>query len=348
MKSKALLTMKSKALLTLKNMFDLISIGDTVIDTVLPLNDADLISTDNDQIMLALPYGAKVPVGNGVSMVAGNAANNAVGSARLGLKTAIYTHSGNLDDDEDDQRIRSKFKKEGVDTRYIVDVANLPSNHNIILSFKGERTILVHHQPWKFQLPDLDKTKWVYLTSMSPSYIETNIIQQIINYVERVGCKVAYQPGTFQLKQGAKKQGRLLSMVDIIVMNVQEAKHFLGHDVSDKLPVKKLLKGLFSLGPEKVIITDGKEGSYGYDGEAFWKLDVFPAKLNEMTGAGDAFATSTVAGIIHGQILPDAMRWGAANSSAVVEEIGPQKGLLSFNQLQEKLKEYKSIVAKEF
>lgn len=328
-------------------MFDLISIGDTVIDTVIPLNEVQLIS-EKDQILLALPFGAKVPVENGISMVAGNAANNAVGSARLGLKTAIYTHSGNKEDEEDDLRIRQKFKKEGVDTRYIVEVPNLPSNHNIILSYKGERTILVHHQPWKFHLPDLDKTRWIYLTSMSPSYVESNVIAQIVNYVERVGCKVAYQPGTFQIKQGGKKQGRLLSIVDVMVMNMQEAKHFLGHEVHDKLPVKKLLKSLISLGPKQVIITDGKEGSYGYDGETFWKLDVFPAKLVEMTGAGDSFATSTVAGIIHGETLPEAMRWGAANSAAVVGEMGPQKGLLSYSKLQDTLREHKQIVAKEF
>lgn len=328
-------------------MFDLISIGDTVIDTVIPLNEAQLIS-EKGQILIALPFGAKVPVENGVSMVAGNAANNAVGSARLGLKTAIYTHSGNKEDEEDDLRIRQKFKKEGVDTRYIIEVANLPSNHNIILSYKGERTILVHHQPWKFHLPDLEKSKWIYLTSMSPSYIESNVINQIINYIERTGCKVAYQPGTFQIKQGGKKQVRLLSMVDVIVMNIQEAKHFLGFQVSDKLSVKKLLKGLINLGPKKVILTDGKDGSYGFDGEVFWKLEVFPAKLVEMTGAGDAFATSTVAGIIHGETLEHAMRWGAANSAAVVEEIGPQKGLLSYSKLQETLKQNKDIVAKEF
>ena len=245
-------------------------------------------------------------------------------------------------------RIRQKFKKEGVDTRYIIEVANLPSNHNIILSYKGERTILVHHQPWKFHLPDLEKSKWIYLTSMSPSYIESNVVNQIINYIERTGCKVAYQPGTFQIKQGGKKQVRLLSMVDVIVMNIQEAKHFLGLQVNDKVSVKKLLKGLINLGSKKVILTDGKEGSYGFDGEVFWKLEVFPAKLVEMTGAGDAFATSTVAGIIHGETLDQAMRWGAANSAAVVEEIGPQKGLLSFSKLQDILKQNKDIVAKEF
>ncbi len=328
-------------------MFDLISIGDTVIDTVIPLNEAKLIA-ENGQIILGFPFGAKVPVENGESMVAGNAANNAVGSARLGLKTAIYTHSGNKDDEEDDLRIRQKFKKEKVDTRYVIDVPNLPSNHNIILSYKGERTILVHHQPWKFQLPDLEKTKWIYLTSMSPSYVESNVINQLINYIERVGCKLAYQPGTFQIKQGGKKQSRLLGLVDVIVMNIEEAKRFLGHEVHDKISVKKLLKNLFNLGPKQVILTDGKEGSYGFDGEVFWKLEVFPAKLVEMTGAGDAFATSTVAGIIHGESLSGAMRWGAANSASVVGEIGPQKGLLNYHQLRERLKEYKEIVAKEF
>lgn len=328
-------------------MFDLISIGDTVIDTVIPLEEVDVISMDK-QLMMALPYGAKVPVGSSESMVAGNAANNAVGAARLGLKTAIYTHSGNKDDEEDDYRIQQKFKKEGVSTNYIVEVANLPSNHNIILSFKGERTILTHHQPWKFQLPDLDKTKWVYLTSMSPSYVETNVIEQLMNYLERVGAKLAYQPGTFQLRVGAKKQSRLLSMTDILILNLEEAKHLLGHEVSYKLPIKKLLRGLVNLGVKKVVITDGKEGSYGFDGENFWKLDVFPAKLVEMTGSGDAYATGVVAGLINGEPLEEAMRWGAANGAAVVEEVGPQKGLLTLNKLQEHLKEHKHIVAKVF
>jgi hypothetical protein len=42
------------------------------------------------------------------------------------------------------------------------------------------------------------------------------------------------------------------------------------------------------------------------------------------------------------------MRWGAANSASVVEQIGAQAGLLSSNKMQEKLKENKNITAKEF
>lgn len=328
-------------------MFDLITIGDTVIDTYIPIDDAEILEKDGVKF-LSLRYGFKIPVSDGLSVVAGNAANNAIGASRLKLKTAIYTNVGNKDDEENDDRIKAKLKKEGVDIRYIGETDDLPSNHNIVLTYKGERTILVHHQPFKFQLPDLDKTKWVYLTSMAPNYIDTPIINQLINYLERTGAKLAYQPGTFQVKLGAKKQVRVLSITDFFIVNVQEAIHFLGmEEKKSPIPIKDLLKGIYDLGPKKVVITDGGKGSFGFDGEKFWQMEVFPAKLVEMTGAGDAFATGTLTAMAYGHPLAEAMRWGAANSASVVEQIGSTPGLLTLNKMEEKLKEHKKIIAKE-
>lgn len=327
-------------------MYHLISIGDTVIDTYLPLDDAKILDDEGIKY-LGLKYGFKIPVEEGVSIVAGNAANNAVGSSRLGLKTAIYTNVGNKDDDQDDDRIKAKLKKEGVDIRYIVETNDLPSNHNIVLTFKGERTILVHHQPFKFSLPDLEKSKWIYLTSMAPNYIDTPVIDQLLNYLERTGAKLAYQPGTFQVKLGAKKQNRILSLADFFILNVEEAIHFLGHAESSPAPIKDILLKLSELGPKKIVVTDGSKGSFGFDGERYFQMGCFPAKLVEMTGAGDGYATGTLAGLIHGEPLEEAMRWGAANSASVVEKIGAQAGLLSLNKMLEVLKEKKNITAKE-
>lgn len=325
--------------------YDLISIGDTVIDTYIPLDDAKIFSEEKE-LYLGLRYGQKIPVEDGISVVAGNAANNAVGASRLGLKTAIYTNVGNKDDDQNDDRIKAKLKKEGVDIRYVTETDDFPSNHNIVLTFKGERTILVHHQPFKFELPDLEKSRWVYLTSMAPNYTETPVINQLLNYLERTGAKLAYQPGTFQVKLGAKKQHRLLSSADFFIVNVEEAIHFLGHELKVPVPIKKLLSGIGALGPKNVVITDGSKGSFGFDGEKYYKLECFPAKLVEMTGAGDAYATGTLAGLANGYDLSEAMRWGAANSASVVEQIGAQAGLLSSNKMEEKLKESKNITAK--
>lgn len=327
-------------------MFDLISIGDAAIDTYIFLKDVEILEKDG-MPYLAMRHGTKIPVGSSFSAVGGNAANNAIAVSRLKLKAAIYTNVGNKDDDEADDRIKARLKKEGVDISYVVENWDLQSNHHIILDFKGERTILTNHQPWKFSLPDLDKSRWIYLTSMSPTFKESNILDQIVNYTERNSVKLAYQPGTAQIKLGLKKSARILSLCEIFIVNLEEAKMFLGYEMYENIPSKKLLKKLSDLGPKKVVITDGKEGSFGYDGYQIWKLKIFPAKLVEMTGAGDAYATGVVAAIIYGKELPEAMRWGAANSASVVERVGPQAGLLTYEKMQEKLKEHSKIVAKE-
>mgnify|MGYP001586226221 CR=1 FL=1 len=327
-------------------MFDLISIGDSVVDTFIPLTDAKIIN-DKGEPMLAMRYGDKIPVMPSVSMAAGNACNNAVGSSRLGLKTAIYTNIGNLSDDADDERIKNKLKKEGVDTRYISEDPHLPTNHHIVLNFKGERTILIYHQPWKYKLPDLDNTRWVYFTSLGPSFTESNLVVELINYLERTNARLLYNPGTFQIKLGIKKNARLLSLTEVFIVNKEEAKLILGFEESEKIDIRKLLKGLLDLGPRIVIITDGGEGSYGADGEKYYHLGIFPAKLVEMTGAGDGYATGVLAGLFHGEDLHDAMRWGAANGASVVEYIGPQEGLLTYAKMQEKLKDNTKIIAKE-
>lgn len=327
-------------------MYDLISIGDSVVDTFIPLTDAKVIN-DKGEMILGLRYGDKIPVGDSVSIVAGNACNNAVGSSRLKLNTAIYTHVGNKDDDENDDRIKAKLKKEGVDLRFVTEDPNLPSNHHIVLNFKGERTILIYHQPWKYKLPDLDKSKWIYFTSLGPTFTDSNLVAELTNYLERTNARLLFNPGTFQIKAGVKKNARLLSLTELFIVNLEEAKIILGFDESEKVDIKKLLKGIADLGPKMVIITDGVEGSSGYDGEKFFSLGVFPAKLVEMTGSGDAFATGALAGLSHGKDLREAMRWGAANGASVVEQVGPQAGLLTYSQMMDKLKENSKIVAKE-
>lgn len=325
-------------------MFDVIAIGDCVIDTYVPIQDAD-IEFRHGKRELVLRYGEKVPVGPSITFVGGNAANDAVGSSRLGLRTTVYTNVGN---DQDAERVIKKLKSERIDTRYVVFNKDLSSNHNVVLDYKGERTILSYHQPWNYNLPELDRTKFVYLSSLSPNYIDSPIIDQLINYLERTNPKLVYNPGTFQIRQGAKKNAKLLFYTELLVLNLEEAKYFLGHDIGEKIDTKKLMIQIADLGPRKVVITNGGKGSYGFDGDKFYKLGVFPAHLVEMTGAGDAYASGTMSGLFHGNSLPDSMRWGTANSAAVVEYVGPQAGLLNYDQMQQRLTDNAKIVSIEF
>src|SRR5690606_33062177 len=108
---------------------------------------------NKDICQLCINYADKLPVDQYVSLVAGNAANNAVGSARLGLKTAFYVVIGQ---DVGGKRIHDELEKEGVATRYVVLKEGEETNNSFVLSFQGERTILVYHVKRNYNLPDLD------------------------------------------------------------------------------------------------------------------------------------------------------------------------------------------------
>lgn len=323
-------------------MFDLISIGDAAIDHFFQISDAHL---ENDEAYeeLCLKFGDKLPVQVYQQCLGGNNANNVVGAARLNLKTAVYLNVG---EDLAGKFTLETLKAEGVDTKYVVANKGMDSNASCLISFKGERTILTYHQDFKYQLPDLEPAKWVYISSMGKSAQESNFQAQIENYLERTRGNLLFNPGTLEIKNGLKKYPRILSLTKLLIVNKEEAEKILKIDEGSKTAVKKLLQELTALGPEMVIVTDGSKGSFSFDGKDFWKLDIFPAQVVDMTGAGDAYATAVLAGIFHNKSLVEAMRWGTANAASVVGAIGAQKGLLTYDKMQEKLQENFKVVAK--
>lgn len=327
-------------------MFDLISIGDGAVDLFFQIHDAQ-IELEHGTAELCLKFGDKLPVEQFAQTLGGNNPNNAVGAVRLGLKTAIYLNVGT---DLMGKFTLEKIKEEKINTRYIKVNEGMNSNVSALISFKGERTILTYRQDFKYQLPDLEKTRWVYLSSMGKTALEDNLVGQVENYMERVGASLIYNPGPYELSYGVKKFPKLLSLCKLLIVNKEEAEIILGMNHESRIKnqgIKRMLNDLVELGSRMIIITDGKEGSYGVDGEKFWSLDIFPAHVVDMTGAGDAYSTGVLAGLFYGKNLEEAMRWGAANGASVVEEIGCQKGLLTYDLMQKKLKENAKIIARE-
>lgn len=325
-------------------MFDLISIGDARIDNSVHLPKAHISCTINkERCEICLTYGDKIPIDEVRPQTAGNSNNNAVAAAKLGLKTALYANIGG---DANGKMILEKLKAVGVDTRYMNINQDVATEQSIVINYKGERTILVYHYPWDYTLPDLGICRWIYYSSVSYSFPKTSLVAQLENYIERTGASLMYAPGTHQLNFGVKKHPRLLSLTRVLIVNYEEAKKILEYDSGKKVEVKKLLSSLADLGPRCVVITDGNEGSYGFCGDNFFEIGVFPADVIQKTGAGDAYATGFLAGLFYGKDFSEAMRWGAANSASVVEQYGPQEGLLTYDQMQKKLKENLKILAR--
>ena len=143
-------------------MFDIISIGDPTIDTFLMIHDIK-INHLNGKKEAVISWGDKLPVDSFYRTVAGNAANNAVGSARLGMRTGYYCVVAH---DTGGREIVHKMEKEGVSPRFIEKNDKHPTNASTVLSYQGERTIFVYHEHRKYKLPKFPHSEWVYLTSM--------------------------------------------------------------------------------------------------------------------------------------------------------------------------------------
>lgn len=307
-----------------KGAFDVVSIGDTSRDSFMGLHLASLrCDARKMHCDLCLKYAQKITVDGLFSSVGGNACNNAVGSSRLGLKAALYTRIG---DDEIGDSILAQLKRERVSDSYVVVEKNGRSNFSVVLDFKGDRTELVYHAPRTYALPPALSTKWLYLTSLGKDF--GRIHRQIASFVSRTGTRLAFNPDSYQLTAGLKGLSDVLRVCSFLIVNKDEASALIGkrHDADS---VNDLLMHLKHAGPKLVVITDGKNGAYAYDGKELYRQPILPAKAVERTGAGDAFAAAFLAALVYRKPIHEALRWGTVNSASVIEHIGPENGLLT-------------------
>ena len=63
-----------------------------------------------------------------------------------------------------------------------------------------------------------------------------------------------------------------------------------------------------------------------------------PAPPYDRTGAGDAFASTIVAGLALGEDFETALTWAPINSMSVVQKLGAQAGLLKRSEIDDLLK----------
>ncbi len=315
-------------------MFDIISIGDPTIDTFLIVKDVEIKEIDGVK-KAVINWGDKLPVDKFYRTVAGNAANNAVGSARLGLKTAFYCVVAH---DTGGREIVHKMEKEGVSTRFIIKNDKHPTNASMVLSHEGERTIFVYHEHRKYKLPVLVHSSWIYLTSMGVGF-ET-IYKDLAKYLDRYKARLGFNPGTFQLRAGPQKNKLILERTDLLSVNVEEAQSWVGEGKRDP---EELCKKLMKLGPKAIALTDGRKGAYSYSEEGFYYIEEYPGPRIEATGAGDAFTTAYITALAHGLPHKEALRWGPMNAGSVVQQVGPQVGLLMKHEMEEHLSKLKKF-----
>lgn len=311
--------------------YDLITIGDIKLDTFVVLEDASVqCELKMPECKLCLDYGKKIPVKIVDSQIAGSAPNVAVGLSRMNYKTAVVSVMG---EDGTRKLAMEVLKRENVSRRFIKTVSNADSSFSVVLNYKGEKTILASHLPHVYRLPEINGPKWLYVSELGDGY--EKLYAEVIKKLQQHNICLGLNPGAVQIKQHKRILFNLIKVTTLLIVNLEEARALTGD--GQRKP-EDLLASLFRLGPKTVVLTDGKNGAWSFDGKTISHCPIFPAKVVEATGAGDAFSTGLIGGLLAKKPLEEAMRYGAVNAASVVGFVGPQKGLLSVQQIKIRLK----------
>ncbi|MDA0208323.1 MAG: PfkB family carbohydrate kinase [bacterium] len=320
---------------------DLLAIGDIKLDAFISIPDkiGETFTRGKTEVV-AVPNGRKTIVDDIDLQIAGTAPNVATGLRRLGFHTGVYAEmaKGPIHIMAVDELMSRK-----VATDFIRARRGLKPAFAAVLNHKGESTQLVLQSSGEYRLPHLGEApKWVHLSELGDSY--EALFKQLVKLKKRHGTKISFNPGSIQIKERSDAFFALLKSADILFVNRAEAASIVKKKPSKD--IKTLLSKLHDLGPDIVVITDGREGAYVYNGNDALFSPMFPGERVEATGAGDAFSTGFLGAIMNDESIEDGLKWGSVNSAQVVQFVGPVEGLQNIARIKSHLKRQRDYKTK--
>ncbi|MFB6181277.1 MAG: carbohydrate kinase family protein [Candidatus Magasanikbacteria bacterium] len=321
----------------MKEEFDVITIGDSTIDTFLIISKASLErDLEHEEIKLCFKYGDKVPIERSHQAVGGNAANVAIGLTKQDYKTGIITEIG---DDVNGHVIKKKLEKIGVNTEYGKVLKEKDTRYSIILHYQSDRTILSNYVDRDYSFPELPKTEFIYYTSLGPNFGQLQ--DQMSEYIKNNDVKLACNPGTYQMKKGMDKLKDILPQVQYLFLNRDEAERITGLD--NESSINRIINALKDIGIDTAVVTAGSEGAFVNYKNQILKMKPYPLEPTGKTGAGDAMASGFMGAILEGRNTKEALKWGTANATGVVQNIGAHEGVLNKKEISKMIKKFPEI-----
>lgn len=338
-------------------MFDVITIGSATMDVFVECEDANIVSVyskNKKSEFMSYPYGSKVEISDFDSNVGGGGVNTAVNFANLGMKTSAIFKIG---DDIYSEGILASFKNKKVDLSNKIQDKDDSTGFSIILvSFQGDRTVLAHRganahiKKSEINFEAIKNSKLLYIAPLNGE--SNKVLDDIVKFANENNVYVCFNAGTTSIKRGFNYLKGILETAQIVVMNKEEASMATQIQVrpdtrdikySDEIihpDIKEMFNKLKVRDYQIIVITDGGNGAYAYDGRNYYYCPVFEGAVVSTLGAGDAFASTFCAALGKTNLdIGKSLMLASVNSAAVVSEFGATQGLLTFEQIEQKLKE---------
>lgn len=285
--------------------------------------------------------GEKFEVDGVVFDTGGGGANTASTFSQLGFRSAIVSRVGQ---DASANIVVDSLREKNISVDWLVrDKKHSTCYSTILLTPQGERTILVYRGASRvFSTKDVPWGKlsagWFYVATVAGN---VRFLRKIFQRAKQSGARVAFNPGSGEIGLGLSRLLPLIKRCDYFQLNKEEAGALLKLS-PDRLD--RILSEFQKIDLPLVVVTDGKAGAYLITRDAVSFVSPPSHTCINATGAGDAFGSGFVAGIIYGLDPLVALKVATINGSCVVEKMGAQKGLLKSFPSSATLKKVKCVI----
>lgn len=308
--------------------YDVVTVGSATLDVFIRSDKFNVVKSDDVRggVAICQVYGGKMEVEDVTLTCGGGGTNTAVSFAKKDLNTACIAEMGN---DPAALIVHRELEENQVDTRYLVQEPDeTTAVSTILISKDGGRSIIVYRGA-SAMLDNKDlplgefKTRWIHVSSLGGNL---GLLEKILSWAKKNNVRVSLNPGSKEIEE-RDKLIKLLPMVEILFMNREEAKKLYGKDYIEKGYPKESYVS---------VITDGVRGGCMFmrEGKRIKYDAIKPKKSVDTTGAGDAFASGMVSGVLYGLSYEKSIEWGLKNAVSVVEYVGAKPGLLTLAQIK--------------
>lgn len=323
-------------------MHKVVVIGAAVVDVLLKSKGLHVLKSYQIEggVALCEVLGGKMEAEDGVLMSGGGGTNVAVGLHRLGEAVRVI---GRVGDDDLSEVLIKQLERESVDLSMLQRAKGKTGVSAVLVAADGSRSIVTYRgeggeiEKDEINWGGLAVADWMQISSLGG---EIQLLEDLIAFAIDRGIKVGLNPGKKELTQ-KERMTKLLPKLDMFNVNRMEATEFWGEEYDNE---KKLITNFAESGCRTVFITDGKRGASMYQKGRWIKMEAFPNKSVDDTGAGDAFVAGVVAGLLQEKKMEEVLKMGLANGGSVVTKLGAKDGLLFPDEMEKWLKKKVKMV----
>lgn len=272
--------------------------------------------------------GDEVQITDEIGTPGGSGANTIFGLAKLGLNTGFI---GAVGDDPEGKIMLDSFQEANVDINGIIQKSGWKSS--IVHGFvdkNGERALYINpgannsitHDD--LDLNYISNSNFILLTSFVDDR-QLELQKMIVNELtQSTESKIIFSPGALYSKRGYEDLKELIENCYLCLLNDDEIKNLTGKGYEDGADQ------LIEHGVKIVAVTLGKDGCYIADGNETYHepvQDLEEKKVIDTTGAGDAFATGFIYGLLNDMPMAQCGKLGNQVAAKCIQKMGARTGL---------------------